>query len=1114
MRGAAIRFFTNLNTDQPEIIKLIKTWLADDDKYVRGAAIKFFTNLNTDQPEIIKLIKTWLADDDSDVRRAAIQFFTNLNTDQPEIIKLIKKRLADDDKYVRGAAIQFFTNLGTDNHEIIKDIKTWLAGDNSYVRWAAIKFFTNLNTDQPEIIKLTEKRLADDDKYVRGAAIKFFTNLNTDQPEIIKLIEKRLADDDSDVRWAAIKFFTNLNTDQPEIIKLIKKRLADDDSDVRGAAIKFFTNLNTDQPEIIKLIKTWLADDDSDVRGAAIQFFTNLNTDQPEIIKLIEKRLADDDSDVRWAAIKFFTNLGTDNHEIIKDIKTWLADDDSDVRGAAIQFFTNLNTDQPEIIKLIKKRLAGDNSYVRGAAIQFFTNLNTDQPEIIKLIKKRLADDDSDVRWAAIKFFTNLNTDQPEIINLIKTWLADDDKYVRGAAIKFFTNLNTDQPEIIKLIKKRLADDNSYVRGAAIEFFKRSLVKSRAVADIIVPMLEGPTPLLRDAAYDILGTLPFSPNLIQALDALQGQSLSPIEHWYPNPPQAVMYLLKKAGQLRTATNSAPGLLPPGRPLLETARTVAELGERLLTAVTMQGSSLLSHAPAKTDTDANRLLWSWRLACICKRYFTSLDLLGDPKLPQTYRRILAQVYDAPADPASARTFLKMAETGASDVLRVYGGPDSFTTPDRNYKYASGLNPGNEGKGKSFAAIDTTVPSYLELADSSSVTSFQGAGLMAGRVPGWDDLDNPDVKVNLGFDNIVVAASLATSAMGALDVSKSPFADSTLLLGAHSVVPWLLRFCETLLAPWESIRTRGLHPSDLLYLQGAHLEMGPDGQRWAIDGPLRFRLDCRFRDEFKGLANFNLRDWWAKAKSEYSLMKIGPSWFPEIEVTYRSPDGDEETVRIEYAPGITASAEITIPMMTVHATAYNSLDSLIADLSDPAKAILALDRLNDASSRLTGRFVSKLLEQIKANGLLTRRNSAAQAALLLKNISKNVGKSDSDDFWDLVTGAAELNKQPVNVRTTLIDVAEIFARLNTGDIDYRDRLISWLWTIIESTDIPASVYDRALGVLARTSIRFGDLERERLAPLAQSRLSKGRLDKPTKNALKEFLLTYERLKWRRK
>ena len=131
-----------------------------------------------------------------------------------------------------------------------------------------------------------------------------------------------------------------------------------------------------------------------------------------------------------------------------------------------------------------------------------------------------------------------------------------------------------------------------------------------------------------------------------------------------------------------------------------------------------------------------------------------------------------------------------------------------------------------------------------------------------------------------------------------VAESPFAESALILGPVSVVPWLLRLCETLLEPWEAVRSKGLRPSDLLDLQGAQLETGPEGARWALEDTLRFRIDCRFRDEFIGRETFDIQAWWVKAKTEFSLMKIGLEWFPKIEVTHRDLDGNEETVRITH------------------------------------------------------------------------------------------------------------------------------------------------------------------------------------------------------------------------
>ena len=170
-------------------------------------------------------------------------------------------------------------------------------------------------------------------------------------------------------------------------------------------------------------------------------------------------------------------------------------------------------------------------------------------------------------------------------------------------------------------IKGRITDSNYRVHRAAIEFFKNMVAKNAEVTDTFVRMLDSQSePLARDAAYEILNALPFEPNLIHAWDHPQDQHDLTVDLWYPDPPKPVLHLLKKADQLRSATSNAPGLLPPGWPLLETARILAELGERLLTAVTIPSSTLLSRAVAKTDTDSDTLLWSWRLACICKRFF--------------------------------------------------------------------------------------------------------------------------------------------------------------------------------------------------------------------------------------------------------------------------------------------------------------------------------------------------------------------------------------------------------------------------------------------------------------------------------------------------------------
>ncbi len=1052
MREAMVNFLKLIERAGEEERNLIKEWLKHPDSPVRISALEYFQAVRAGVE--VSDARLLLEDADKFARLTAVMYFNIVKLAGKEELILIGKLLKDNEWNVRREAVRYFETVEVIEEEELSIIKDLLKDSYSSVREAVVKYFQVKGTGEDEERSAIRVLLGDSDNYVRRAAIDYFQEKELMIEEDRVFLLKELLNFPGKYLHEALKFFLYkgllIMKEWYMYTKDILERSVQDNlwdvfkKYVRKAAIDYYKgkgvlseNECTDESMQNKYLQPIKDQEEHDlIKQSLCSQFTE------EVAELL-------------AYIRAMEVAGKKEHDLIKDL---LTHDSWTTRTRAMEYFAR-KKEYDRIMNLIED----PEWHVRRSAVDIFRAKGGEGKEslfIKELLKKET---DWSVRASAVDYFKGIGGGDEEVYDIIIKLLYNSEESDRRAAVEYFTAMGRGYEEEYTLICDLVKDSEKYVREAAIEYFISKPEIARHVAEKLEEYLKSERSAeIRDAVYDVMRAIPIRTSPLSQIEADYNPNKNTPSEWFPPMPPMTRQLIALSSNIETMCKQNPGLVPIGSRNIAPAHLISAFGEQLLKATshsnppTKKGTAktLLSQTTKaiqqKNGIDpgqpsekvADRILWSWRLACIYGRVFEPMVQISATRVPYDIRMNLASRYHIPSDENQFKYFLNRLEKEMEIKYnqQIPGCPRSWGSEIFSQHYVPDWEPGDE---------------------------------------------------NCEFYPSLITHALALTSANADQLKNGPNEKHALILSETSVITWLLRLWETLLEPWERLLPNTPVPSDILKISGITTQMGPDREKWVMDSQIRFVIDLRYREEIMNKASLYAPGWWENARKEFESMKTALPWFPEIEVEIRGPEKFEDGVLIKPAQAVNKQEKEETINIKPH---RKDLADEIESLFNPGKAVRALTNLLEPfeAHRWDGPITARTLEAIETANLVSIGKTRKHTIELLCRLPEIVGKDDISKYLDLTFKAA-LNKkitvtQGSNLLTALADTL-LREEVKGADIT---KYLELLREMAYDKKIRPGLRDAAMLALGTN---YGYLQQEariQLAAKLEQRLDMGRLD----------------------
>ncbi len=1039
--------------------------LKDSERAMRRAAMEYFQAVG--EGEERTLIRKSLRDSEGYMRLAAAKYFQAVGVAREEERTLVRELLRDSEWYVRQAAADYFKTVGVAGEEERALVMEWLKDSEWSVRRAAVKYFTAVGAAGEEERALVREWLKDSEWSMQRAAAEYFKAVGAVGEEERALFRELLKDSDISVRIAAAEYFKAVGVAGEEERALFRELFRDSEVSARIAAVEYFKAVGVAGEEEYALVREWLRDSEKFVRILAAEYFRDVEEKEyaqfrvagEEEHTLLRELLRSSELFMLEAVAQYFKTVSTVREEGCALFRKLLKDPVGSVRRVAAEYFKAVGVAGEEERSLLRELLKDSEMYVRIAAVEYFKAVDIAGEERT-LFRELLKDSEGFVRQAAMEYFKAVGVGEDER-SLLRELLKDSEGYVRRVTAEYFKAVGVAGEEELALFRELLRDSEELVRYVAVELFKSIPAVARRDAGVFAGWLKPEySDEIRDAVYEVLSAIPVRTSPLSQIETDYNPKKNTPSEWFPPMPPMTRQLMALSSNIETMCKQNPGLVPMGSRNIAPAHLISAFGEQLLKATshsnppTKKAKTLLSQTtkaikqkngidPGQpSDKVADRILWSWRLACIYGRVFEPIVQISATRVPYDIRMNLASRYHIPSDENQFKYFLKRLEkeTEIKYNQQIPGCPRSWGSEIFSQHYVSDWEPGDE---------------------------------------------------NCEFYPSLITHALALTSANADQLKNGPNEKHALILSETSVITWLLRLWETLLEPWERLLPNTPVPSDILKISGITTQMGPDREKWVMDSQIRFVIDLRYREEIMNKASLYAPGWWKNARKEFESMKTALPWFPEIEVEIRGPEKFEDGVLIKPAqPADKQDKNETINIKPHRKDLADEIESLF----NPGKAVRALTNLLEPfeAHRWDGPITARALEAIETANLVSVGKTRKHTIELLCRLPEIVGKDDISKYLDLTFKAA-LNKkitvtQGSNLLTALADTL-LREEVKGADIT---KYLELLGEMAYNEKIRPGLRDAAMLALGTN---YGYLQQEariQLAAKLEQRLDMGRLD----------------------